>query len=63
MLNNEIQKEKKYKIKGKKMGKIQKKKKTKTNKKQNHLPCSYEQNMNKEGGVLHFMFFSIIVVK
>jgi len=49
MLNNEIQKEKKYKIKGKKMGKIQKKKKTKTNKKQNHhLPCSYEQNMNKE---------------
>jgi hypothetical protein len=32
MLNNEIQKEKKYKIKGKKMGKIQKKKKLKQTK-------------------------------
>jgi hypothetical protein len=53
-----FRKKKKYKMKGKKMGKMQKKKKTKTNKKKNHhLPCSYEQNMNKEGGVLHFMFF------
>jgi hypothetical protein len=59
MLNNEIQKEKKIQNERKKDGEnAKKKKKTKKNKKQNHhLPCSYEQNMNKEGGVLHFMFF------
>ena len=33
MLNNEIHKEKKYKMKGKKMGKMQKKKKKKQKKK------------------------------
>jgi hypothetical protein len=45
------------------MVKIKKKKKKKNKKQNHHLPCSYEQNMNNEGGVLHFMFFSIIVVK